>query len=186
MPAVQNAGDRRSTAPIRRGFHEPQISGTKAGMSAARILHIPLSGRDRRHYAAELRKAESAYRQLVREAEAAHELADRHLAEAYRLDCEIWSTRLFLGGPDEPSPTIAQALHGGHELLEVQCRHCNHTELVDLALVIWPRERPVHTLRRVLYCAKCAKRSERKRRPYLIRLRVRTEPDPKSPAKAMR
>jgi hypothetical protein len=27
-------------------------------VSAARILHIPLSGRDRRHYAAELRKAE--------------------------------------------------------------------------------------------------------------------------------
>ena len=26
-------------------------------MSAASILHIPLSGRDRRHYAAELRKA---------------------------------------------------------------------------------------------------------------------------------
>jgi hypothetical protein len=37
-------------------------------MSAARILHIPLSGRDRRHYAAELRKAENAYRHLVREA----------------------------------------------------------------------------------------------------------------------
>lgn len=155
-------------------------------MSAARILHIPLSGRDRRHYAAELRKAENAYRQLKREAAAAHETADRALAEAHRLDCELWSTRLFLGGSDEPSPTIADALHGGHELLEVQCRHCNHTEVVDLALVIWPRERPIHTLRRVLYCAKCLKRSERKRRPDLIKLRPRPSDDPSAPAASKR
>jgi len=151
-------------------------------MSAARILHIPLSGRDRRHYAAELRKAETAYRYLIREAEAAGKAADLALAEVHRLECEIWSTRLFLGGNDEPSPSIADALHGGYELLEVQCRHCNHTQMVDLALVIWPR----HTLRRVLFCAKCAKRSERKRRPDLISLRVRKEPDPSSPAAAMR
>jgi hypothetical protein len=110
-----------------------------ARMSAARILHIPLSGRDRRHYAVELRKAKNAYRHLVREVAAAHDAADRQLAEAHRLDCELWSARQFLGGPDEPSPTIAAALQGGHELLEVQCRHCNHTQLVDLALVIWPR-----------------------------------------------
>ena len=90
-------------------------------MSAARILHIPLSCRDRRHYAAELRKAESEYRNLIREAEAAHKAADLALAEAHRLDCEIWSTRQFPGGPDEPSPTIVQSLHGGHELLA--CRH---------------------------------------------------------------
>jgi hypothetical protein len=155
------------------------------GMSAARILHIPLSGRDRRHYAAQWRKAESAYRRLVQEA-AAHEAADRQLAEAHRLDCEVWSTRQFLGGPDEPSPTIAQALHGGLELLEVQCPHCNHTELVDLALVIWPRERPIHTLRRALYCAECLKRSERTRRPDLIGLRVRPSNDPPSPAAVAR
>ena len=155
-------------------------------MSAARILHIPLSGRDRLHYAAELRKAENTYRHLVREAAAAHNAADRQLAEAHRLDCELWSVRQFLGGPDGPSPTIADALHGGHELLEVQCRHCNHTQLVDLALVIWPRQRPVHTLRRILYCAKCLKRSQKKRRPDVIGLRVRQQPHPASPAAAMR
>jgi hypothetical protein len=155
-------------------------------MSAARILHIPLSGRDRRHYANELRKAEREYERLTKEVAAAHAAADCALAEAHRLDCELWSTRLFLGGPDHPSPTIADALHGGYELLEVQCRHCNHTQTVDLSLVIWPRERPIHTLRRVLYCAKCIKRSERKRRPDLIGLRVRKEPDPSSPAAAAR
>jgi hypothetical protein len=44
-------------------------------MSAARILHIPLSGRDRRHYANELRKAENEYRSLIKEAATAHAAA---------------------------------------------------------------------------------------------------------------
>lgn len=71
-------------------------------------------------------------------------------------------------------------------MLEVQCRHCNHTELVDLALVIWPRERPIHTLKRALYCGACLKNYEKKRRPDLIGLRVRQNPNPTSPAAAMR
>ena len=155
-------------------------------MSAARIIYPPMSGRDRRHYAAELRKAEHAHQRLVRDAAAAHVAADRALAEVHRLDCKLWSTWLFLGGSDEPSPSIADALHGGFELLEVQCRHCNHTQMVDLTLVIWPRERPVHTLRRALYCAKCLKTYEKKRSPDLIGLRVRVSPDPMSPAAAAR
>ncbi len=55
-----------------------------------------------------------------------------------------------------------------------------------IALVIWPCERPVHTLRRILYCAKCLKRSEKKRRPDLIGLQVRVELEPTSPAAAIR
>ncbi|MGA2999620.1 hypothetical protein [Bradyrhizobium sp.] len=155
-------------------------------MSAARILHIPLSGRDRRHFAAELRKAENEYRRLTKEVAAAHGAADLALAEAHRLDCELSSTRLFLGGQDQPSPSIADALHGGYELLEVQRHHCNHAQTVDLALVIWPRERPVHTIRRALYCAKCEKGHGKKRRPDLIGLRLGKVPDPTSPAAAMR
>ena len=153
-------------------------------MSAARIIYPPLSGRDRRHYTAQLRKAENEFHRLTREAGTAHEVADRQLGLAHRLDCQAWSARQFIGGPEEPSPTIAQALHGGCDLLEAQCRHCNHAELVDLALVIWPRERPVHTLRRILYCAKCHNTYGRKRRPDLIGLRMRDEPGPKAPAVA--
>jgi hypothetical protein len=149
-------------------------------MSAARILHIPLSGRDRRHYANELRKAEREYERLTREAGAAHAAADLALAEAHRLDCELWSTRLFLGGPDQPSPSI------GCELLEVRCRHCNHAQTVDLADVIWPRERPIHTIQRALYCRKCDKGHGKKRRPDLLGLRLREEPNPTSPAAAIR
>ena len=155
-------------------------------MAASQVLHIPLSGRDRRHYGNELRKAQREHERLTRAAEAAHAAADRALAEAHRLDCELWSTRLFIGGPDQPSPSIAHALHGGYELLEVQCRHCNHTQTVDLALVIWPRERPVHTIRRALYCAKFEKGHGKKRRPDLIGLRPRKEPDPSSPVAATR
>lgn len=125
-------------------------------MSASRVLHIPLSGRDSRHYGNELRKAQRQHERLTREAEAAH---DRALSEAHRLDCELWSARLFLGGPDQPSPTIDDAIHGGCPMLEVQCRHCNHAQTVDLALVIWPRERPVHTIRRVLSTALSARRA---------------------------
>jgi hypothetical protein len=97
-------------------------------MSAARIIYPPLSGRDRRHYTRELRKAEQAYETARREAEAAHQAAAVALARAQRLDCAAWSALQFIGGPEEPSPTIAAALAGGCVLLEVQCRTCNHAE----------------------------------------------------------
>ena len=71
-------------------------------------------------------KGEQDHARLVREAEAAHAAADRQLADAHRFHCLAWSARLFIGGPDEPSPSIADALHGDVPLLEAQCRHCNH------------------------------------------------------------
>jgi hypothetical protein len=155
-------------------------------MSAARIIHPPLSGRDRRHYAHELRKAEHTYERLVQEAIRAQEVADRVIAEAQRLGCEAWNALQFIGGDEDPSPTIANAIRGGFELLEVQCRQCNHNEFVDLKLVIWPREKPVHTLRQVLYCARCEQRHGKKRRPALVGLCVREKPDPTAPAAAAR
>ncbi len=73
--------------------------------------------------------------------------ADRALREAHRLDCSAWSSLQFIGGDASPSPLIADAIHGGCGLLEVQCRHCNQTELIDLTLAIWPRGNQVHTLK---------------------------------------
>src|ERR1700761_8414898 len=124
-------------------------------MSAARIIYPPMSGRDRRHFSRELRKGEQEHVRLADAAGLAYEAADRALAKAHRMHCLAWSARLFIGGPDEPSPSIADALHGDVPLLEVQCRHCNHGEVVDLVLVIWPRDRPIHTLGPKLYCQKC-------------------------------
>lgn len=102
------------------------------------------------------------------------------------LDCQAWSARQFIGGPEDPSPSIEAALHGGVELLEVQCRHCNHSETVDLALVVWPRERPIHTLKKALYCRRCQDVYGKKRRPDLVALRMREAPGPTAPAKAAR
>lgn len=76
-------------------------------MSAARIIYPPMSGRDRRHFSCELREAEQEHARLVCEAEAAYAAADWQLADAHRFDCLAWSARLFIGGPDAPSPTIA-------------------------------------------------------------------------------
>jgi hypothetical protein len=149
-----------------------------------RVIQLPLSGRDRRHYVAELRKAEDAYRRQSAAAEAAHAVADRALAEAHRLDCAAWSSLQFIGGDASPSPLIADAIHGGCDLLEVQCRHCNHTDLVDLTLAIWPRGNPVHTLKSALYCRPCMKVHGKKRRPDLVGLRQRPDPDPSAPAAA--
>jgi hypothetical protein len=155
-------------------------------MSAARIIYPPMSGRDRRHYAAEMRKAEQVYDRARREAATAHAAADRALAQAHRHDCEAWTALQFLGGDENPSPRIADVLHAGIELLEVKCRHCNHAEMVDLALVIWPREKPVHTIRAALYCGPCKREHGKKRRPDLVGLRVREHPAPTAPVAAQR
>jgi hypothetical protein len=147
-------------------------------MPAARIITPPLSGRDRKHYARELHKAETAYEYERRAAELAHAVAAEALAKAYALDCIAWSTRQFIGGPEEPSPTIGQAILGKHTLLEVGCRHCRHTEIIDLALVVQPRDKPVHMMRHSLYCGRCQRLANRKRRPALVALRPSEDPQP--------
>jgi hypothetical protein len=155
-------------------------------MPAGRVIYPPMSGGDRKHYSRELHKAEVAYEHAARDAAAAHEAADIALARAHALDCVAWSALQFIGGPEDPSPAIAAAIHGGHELLEVKCRHCNHSELVDLTELIWPREKPVHTLKGVLFCQPCRSTYGRKRRPDLLGLRRREKPQPPAPARRAR
>jgi hypothetical protein len=150
-----------------------------------RIIQLPFSGRDRRHYAAEIKKAESAHARVVSDCDAARIDLDTALARYYRLTCEEWTILQFIGGDAAPSPVIAHALLGGCELLEVQCRHCNHTELIDLTLSIWPRTAQVHTLRGVLFCRPCMTRDRKKRRPDLVALRIRNHDD-NAPAAAKR
>jgi len=139
------------------------------GMSP-RIIQMPISGRDRRAYARELKRVEEEHRRLVQSVPAAY-------AHAHRLACDEWNARQFLGGPAEPSPTLAESIAAGCVLLEVRCKACRHTDRVDLEEVIWPREKPVHTLARALECRECRKAGHRKRRPDLIRLDTRP-PDP--------
>lgn len=137
-----------------------------------------MSGRDRRHYVNELRKAEGAHRDLVIRTRAAFE-------EAYDLACQEWNTRQFIGGDPAPSPVIEAAILCGRELLEVRCKRCGHESMVDLTEVLWPREKQVHTLAGALRCRRC-KDERRKVQPDLVALHRREEPSPAAPAKRAR
>jgi hypothetical protein len=110
-----------------------------------RVIQLPMSGRDRRHYVRELRAAEQAHQSLLVRVEDAYRVA-------HQLLCEEWNTRQFIGGPVDPSPTIAQATHGGCVLLEVRCKRCGHESEVNLKEIVWPRSNQVHTLAKVLRC----------------------------------
>ena len=145
-----------------------------------------MSGRDRRHYVNELQKAEQQYATLVNAAEAAHAAADYHLRKAHRLDCDAWSTRQFIGGNLTPSPSIADAIHGGRELLEVRCMRCGHEDRVDLALVVWPREKPGALARQGTGMPPCKRDGRPKQRPDLVALVGRPQDDPAAPAGALR
>jgi hypothetical protein len=72
--------------------------------------------------------------------EAAYGAAEDHLRLAHRLECEEWNARLFLGGGEAPSPTIAAAIDASATLLEMKCNACRTMRRIDLADVIWPKE----------------------------------------------
>jgi hypothetical protein len=148
-----------------------------------RVIQMPLSGGDRKHYARELRRVESLHAELVRGVEAAYGAAREHLRSAHRLQCEEWNARLFLGGDEAPSPAIADAIDAGATLLEVKCNACRSTRQVDLRHVIWPRKNQVHTLRPKLFCEPCKVTTGRKMRPMLVGL-FDPNPEPEAPAKA--
>ena len=59
------------------------------------LIHLPLSGRNRRHYVRELRAAEQAHREPPGRVEEAYRTA-------HRLACHEWSVRQFIGGLEKP------------------------------------------------------------------------------------
>jgi hypothetical protein len=78
-----------------------------------RIIQLPLSGRDRRHYVRELRLAEQAHRDLPAKVEEAYRAA-------HALACHEWSVRQFIGGPAEPVARIVDAIAGGGPALRLR------------------------------------------------------------------
>lgn len=140
-----------------------------------RVIQLPLSGGDRKHYLRQLKAGEQAHPRQVAARDAAYRVA-------HRLACEEWNTRQFIGGPAAPSPRIEDAIDGGCDHLEVRCKRCGHESLVDLTLLIWPRDNQVHTLERVLRCRAC--RDARKRpRCDLVALRPKDGFDPETSAR---
>lgn len=104
-------------------------------MPAARITPS-LSGRDRKHYAGELHKAEVAYEREMGEAAEARAAADRLLAKAHDLHFIAWTTRQFIGGDDAPSLSVADAINGQHSLLEVRCPSLSSNQDHEPTLVV--------------------------------------------------
>jgi hypothetical protein len=135
-----------------------------------RVIQMPLSGGDRKHYVRELKRVEELHRGLVRKAAAAYATAEDYLRLAHYIACEEWNARQFLGGDADPSPQIWHAVAAGCTLLEARCPQCRTTRYVNLTEVIWPRDKSVHTLRGVLYCEPCRAASGRKLRPDLVAL----------------
>jgi hypothetical protein len=150
-----------------------------------RVIQMPLSGGDRKHFARELRRVESLHAALVKKIEAVHRAAEDHLRVAHRLECEEWNARLFLGGDESPSPAIDDAIDAGATILEVKCNACRGTRQVDLSHVIWPRKYQVHTLRSKLFCEPCKATTGRKVRPMLVGL-FDPNPEPEATVKAAR
>src|ERR1700732_5281948 len=57
----------------------------------------------------------------------AREVANKALREADRAEAEAWSIRMEgYGGPAQPSPTIAQCIHGGLGWLEGGRNRCKN------------------------------------------------------------
>lgn len=143
-----------------------------------RIIHLPLSGGDRKHHARELRRAVAHHEGLVQRIAEAREATIQHRQMTRRLMCEEWSVRQFIGGPAEPSPTITAAIDAGCTALSSECRACARTNRFDLKEVIWPRNEPVHTLSKALACQFCDAGK--------LNLMEIYDPSPKPPSRAQR
>jgi hypothetical protein len=91
-------------------------------------------------------------------AEQARKRATEAIREADRAEAHAWSVRMEgLGGPAQPSPTIAQCLNGGYGWLEVKCHRCETKASIPLDAIRRPRNTPVWKLEASLKCRSCRK-----------------------------
>lgn len=74
-----------------------------------RIIHIPLSGGDRKAQAKGIRYARRIHNSAYRESVLIRSSAETKIREADRLDCEAWNAIMWAGGPAMPSPDVPQA-----------------------------------------------------------------------------
>src|SRR5260370_33206644 len=85
-----------------------------------RILHIPLSGGDRKAQAKGIRHAHGIHNSYFKESVLIRSAAEAKIGEADRLECEAWNAVMWAGGPAMPppgeaqaEPTIRKGLNGG-------------------------------------------------------------------------
>ena len=82
----------------------------------ARIIHIPLSGGDRKAQAKAMRDALALSQRRLEQSKPACAIGETKLAEADMLYCDAW-TNFVWGQHPKSSPTIGQALNGKRPLL---------------------------------------------------------------------
>jgi hypothetical protein len=147
-----------------------------------RVIHIPLSGGDRKSLAKNLRYAEQAFQAETKKAAEAQRIADAKLAEARLARCRAWNAAMFMGGPAQPSPSIEDALLSGHDLIEVRCNKCNRIERVPLAGIRRRKETPLHTLEASFGCEPCHATHRFKPKAHIIGLVMSKPPEEPPPA----
>jgi hypothetical protein len=139
----------------------------------------PLSGGDRKALAKELGRARAMTSILAAQSAEARAKGEALIKQADRLLCESWNERMWAdGGPIDPSPTIDQAVNGGHPWIEIECSRCKTKRDVDLAALPHPPTTHVHDLASRLRCSKCAKAN---RRPPATLLQLAQRPRQAAP-----
>lgn len=134
----------------------------------------PLSGGDRKALAKELVQARAMTTVLARRSEEFRAEGEALIRKADALACESWNEKMWVdGGPIDPSPTVDQALNGGHPWLEIECSRCKTKREVDLATLRHVSTTFIHDLIGRLRCRKCAKAG---RRPAATLLQLAQRP----------
>ena len=88
----------------------------------------------------------------------AREEVQKAAREADRAEAQAWSVQMEgYGGPAQPSPTIAQCIHGGLGRLEVECNRCKTRASLHLDAIRRPRNTPIWKLEASLKCGSCRK-----------------------------
>src|SRR5258705_1928865 len=104
-----------------------------------RIIHIPLSGGDRKAQAKGIRYAHGIHNSYFEQSVLIRSAAEAKIRDADRLECEAWNAIMWAGGPAMPSPgepqaepTIAKAINGGYDLVAAQGNPGQRVLLVSL------------------------------------------------------
>ncbi|MET4322518.1 hypothetical protein [Bradyrhizobium sp. RT5a] len=141
----------------------------------------PLSGGDRKALAKELGRARAMTSILAAQSAEARAKGEALIRTADRLLCESWNERMWAdGGPIDPSPTIDQAISGGHCWVEIECSRCKMKRDVDMAALHHPPTTFVHDLAGRLRCSKCAKAGRRPGATLLQLAQRARHPDPET------
>ena len=122
----------------------------------------PLSGGGRKALNKELGNARAMTGILTAQSAVARAKGEALIRTADSLLCESWNERMWADGePIDPSPSVDQAINGGHPWLEIECSRCRTKRDVDLAVLRYPPTTMIHDLAGRLRCSKCAKANRR-------------------------